>query len=138
MAIKIYCVGKIKDDYITKGIEHFTKNENITIIEIDDEKAPEKLSEKEIENIKNIEGDKLLCKIPSDEFLVALAIDGKEFSDIDLKNLKVTTENLSFVIGGSLGLSKKILSRANLKISFGKMTYTHQHMRLILAQCLYN
>ncbi len=134
MSIKIICVGKIKEDYITKGISHYCKGNNIQIIEVDDEKAPEKLSQKEMEQIKVIEGKKLLSKIKDNDYVIALAIDGKEISSKDLKNLKETNSNIVFVIGGSLGLSKEVLNRANTKISFSKMTFTHQQMRLMLVE----
>ncbi len=136
MAIKLVCVGKIKEDYITKGILHFTKNKNINIIEVDDEKAPEKLSEKEMIQIKNIEGEKILSKIDERDFVVALDIKGKEITENDLQNITQKNANIAFVIGGSLGLSTQVLKRANEKISFSKMTFTHQQMRLILVERL--
>ncbi len=136
MAIKIVCVGKIKEDYIKKGIDHYTKGKDIQIIEVDDEKAPEKLSEKEMEQIKGIEGDKILSKIPDTDFVVALAINSKEITKDELNKITSTHKNIAFVIGGSLGLSSKVLNRANKKISFSKMTFTHQQMRLILCERL--
>ncbi len=138
MSIKIVCVGKIKEDYITKGISHYAKGEQIQIIEVDDEKAPEKLSEKEMEQIKNIEGDKILSKVQDSEYVVALAIQGKEISKEDLKKIKTQNKDIVFIIGGSLGLSKKVLNRANEKISFSKMTFTHQQMRLMLVERIAN
>ncbi|MFV0439896.1 MAG: 23S rRNA (pseudouridine(1915)-N(3))-methyltransferase RlmH [Lachnospirales bacterium] len=126
------CVGKIKEDYIQKGIDYF--NKGIEIIEIPDEPISDKVSNKEIEKIKDIEGDKILGKIAKDDVVVALAIMGKEVCESEFARYK--KDNTVFVIGGSLGLSDRVLSRSNYKISFGKMTFKHQQIRLVLMEKL--
>lgn len=146
MNIRVIGVGKIKEKYIQEGIKEFTKRLSrycsLDIVEIDDEKAPENLSEKEMDMVKNKEGDKILSKIPQSSFVIALVIEGKQLSSEDLsikmKELMINgTNDISFVIGGSLGLSKGVINRSNFKLSFSKMTFPHQLMRLILLEQVY-
>ncbi|WP_313233060.1 23S rRNA (pseudouridine(1915)-N(3))-methyltransferase RlmH [Tissierella praeacuta] len=146
MNIRVIGVGKIKEKYIQEGIKEFTKRLSrycsLDIVEIDDEKAPESLSEKEMDMVKNKEGDKILSKIPQSSFVIALVIEGKQLSSEDLsikmKELMINgTNDISFVIGGSLGLSKDVINRSNFKLSFSKMTFPHQLMRLILLEQIY-
>ncbi|MBU5438042.1 23S rRNA (pseudouridine(1915)-N(3))-methyltransferase RlmH [Tissierella sp. MSJ-40] len=146
MNIRIVSVGKIKEKYIQDGIKEFSKRLsrycNLEIIEVEDEKAPENLSEKEIEIIKSKEGERILSKIPQNSFVISLAIEGKSLSSEGLaekiKNLMIDGANdITFVIGGSLGLSENIIGRSNFELSFSKMTFPHQLMRLILLEQIY-
>ena len=114
----------------------------LEIIELEDEKAPENLSDKEMLIIKEKEGKKILSKIKDNSYVIALAIDGKNLSSEELaqtiNKLGVRgVSNITFVIGGSLGLSDEVLSRADYKLSFSKMTFPHQLMRLILLEQVY-
>lgn len=146
MRINIVCVGKIKEKYLKLGIDEFKKRLSkyckLDIIELDDEKAPENLSDKEMEMIKDKEGKKILAKIKDTSYVIALAIDGKSLSSEELADtinkLGIRgVSNITFVIGGSLGLSDEVLSRADYKLSFSKMTFPHQLMRLILLEQIY-
>ncbi|WP_018590102.1 23S rRNA (pseudouridine(1915)-N(3))-methyltransferase RlmH [Terrisporobacter glycolicus] len=146
MRISIVCVGKIKEKYLKLGIDEFSKRLSkyckLEVIELDDEKAPENLSDKEMLMIKDKEGKKILSKIKDNAHVIALAIDGKNLSSEELAdtidNLGVRgTSHIVFVIGGSLGLSDEVLRRANYKLSFSKMTFPHQLMRLILLEQIY-
>ncbi|MGM9530835.1 23S rRNA (pseudouridine(1915)-N(3))-methyltransferase RlmH [Intestinibacter sp.] len=146
MRINIVCVGKIKEKYLKLGIDEFKKRLSkyckLDIIELDDEKAPENLSDKEMEMIKDKEGKKILSKIKDTSYVIALAIDGKNLSSEELADtinkLGIRgVSNITFVIGGSLGLSDEVLSRADYKLSFSKMTFPHQLMRLILLEQVY-
>ncbi len=146
MRISIVCIGKIKEKYLKLGIDEFSKRLSkyckLDVIELDDEKAPENLSDKEMLMIKEKEGKKILSKIKDNSYVVALAIDGKNVSSEELadmiNNLGVRgTSHIVFVIGGSLGLSDEVLRRANYKLSFSKMTFPHQLMRLILLEQVY-
>ena len=146
MRISIVCVGKIKEKYLKLGIDEFSKRLSkyckLEVIELDDEKAPENLSDKEMLIIKEKEGNKILSKIKDGAYVIALAIDGKNLSSEELaetiENLGVRgTSHIVFVIGGSLGLSDDVLKRANYKLSFSKMTFPHQLMRLILLEQVY-
>ncbi|OPJ55418.1 23S rRNA (pseudouridine(1915)-N(3))-methyltransferase RlmH [Alkalithermobacter paradoxus] len=146
MNIKIVSVGKIKEKYLKLGIDEFSKRLSkyckLEIVEIDDEKAPENLSDKEMEIIKDKEGKKILSHVKDNSYAIALAIDGKNLSSEELaKKLESLTiqgsSNVTFIIGGSLGLSNEVLERANFKLSFSKMTFPHQLMRLILLEQVY-
>ncbi|MDT2640287.1 23S rRNA (pseudouridine(1915)-N(3))-methyltransferase RlmH [Enterococcus dongliensis] len=146
MNIKIISVGKLKEKYLVQGISEYTKRLSkyckVTLIEVADEKAPEKLSEAEMIQVKEKEGERILAKIKEQEYVFALAINGKnpsseEFADA-LDNLQTRGKSqFVFVIGGSLGLSTQVLQRSDTQISFGKMTYPHQLMRLILVEQIY-
>ena len=146
MRINIVCVGKIKEKYLKLGIDEFKKRLykycKLEIIELEDEKAPENLSDKEMLMIKEKEGKKILSKIKDNSYVIALAIDGKNLSSEELaetiNKLGVRgISNITFVIGGSLGLSDEVLSRSDYKLSFSKMTFPHQLMRLILLEQVY-
>lgn len=146
MNITVVTVGKIKEKYLRDAIDEYSKRLSrycrLDIIEVADEKTPDNASEKEELQIKDKEGEAILKHIKDNMFLVALAIDGKQLSSEELaelvKGLGVKGEsNITFVIGGSLGLSKAVLSRANYKLSFSKMTFPHQLMRVILLEQVY-
>jgi 23S rRNA (pseudouridine1915-N3)-methyltransferase len=144
--ITVLSVGKLKEKYLKQGIEEYVKRlsgyAKMEIIEVADEKAPENLSDQEMKQIKEKEGERILAKISDDMHVIALAIDGKmksseEFA-IHLDKLATYgTSKIAFVIGGSLGLSEKIMKRANESLSFSKMTFPHQLMRLILLEQIY-
>lgn len=146
MQITIISVGKLKEKYLVDGISEYLKRlssyAKMEIIEVPDEKAPENLSHAEEQNVKKKEGERILSKISSDAHVIALAIDGKQKSSEDLAT---TIDNLGtygkskivFIIGGSLGLSVEVLKRADEKLSFSKMTFPHQLMKLILVEQIY-
>ncbi|MBU8905790.1 23S rRNA (pseudouridine(1915)-N(3))-methyltransferase RlmH [Desertibacillus haloalkaliphilus] len=146
MNISIVVVGKLKEKFLKSGIDEFTKRirpyAKIDIIEVADEKAPEQLSDVEMDQIKAKEGERILAKIPHDTHVIALAIDGKMYSSEQLAKeidqlATYGKSKLAFVIGGSLGLSDEVMKRANGTISFSKMTFPHQLMRLILVEQIY-
>lgn len=146
MNISIVTVGKLKEKYLKQGIEEYSKRlsayAKIDIIEIPDEKAPETLSEQEMLQVKGKEGERILAKISDDAHVIALAIEGKMKSSEELADTldKLATYGKSkivFVIGGSLGLSRDVMKRANDTLSFSKMTFPHQLMRLILVEQVY-
>lgn len=146
MNIDIIVVGKIKEKYLNDGIKEYTKRLSrycsLNIIEVDDEKAPENLSERDMEIIKDKEGERILSKVQSNSYIIPLVIEGKNISSEDMaekmSNLMVEGySHLTFVIGGSLGLSDEVIKRSNFKLSFSKMTFPHQLMRLILLEQIY-
>lgn len=146
MNIRIVAVGKIKEKYIQEGIKEFSKRLsrycNLKIDEVEDEKAPENLSVKEQENIKIKEGKKILSKTPQNSFIISLAIQGQSISSETLaekmEDLMVEgMNNITFIIGGSLGLSEEVMRKSNFTLSFSKMTFPHQLMRLILLEQVY-
>ena len=146
MKINIIAVGKIKEKYIKEGIKEFSKRlsrySSLKIIELNDEKAPENLSDKEIEIIKDKEGNRILSKIPQNSYTIALTLDGKAltsegFSEKIEDLMLEGKSNISFIIGGSLGLSDQVIKASNYEMSFSKMTFPHQLMRLILLEQVY-
>jgi 23S rRNA (pseudouridine1915-N3)-methyltransferase len=146
MNINIITVGKLKEKYLKEGIDEYKKRLTryctLEIIEVPDEKAPENLSQKEEEQIKLREGANILKHIKENAYVIALAINGTNLSSEGLAELIEDlgikgSSNITFVIGGSLGLSTTVLSRANYKLSFSKMTFPHQLMRLILIEQIY-
>jgi 23S rRNA (pseudouridine1915-N3)-methyltransferase len=144
--ISLLTIGKLKEKYLKQGIDEYLKRltayAKVEVVELPDEKAPEQLSEIEMEQVKNKEGERLLAKISPDTYVIALAIEGKQRSSEELAEMidKLATygkSKIAFVIGGSLGLSKDVLNRADEKLSFSKMTFPHQLMRLILLEQVY-
>ncbi len=144
--ISIVTIGKLKEKYLKQGIDEYLKRlstyTKVDIIELPDEKAPENLSELEMEQVKLKEGERILAKISEDTHVIALAIEGKMKSSEELaKDIdQLATygkSKIAFVIGGSLGLSKEVMKRANGTLSFSKMTFPHQLMRLILLEQVY-
>ncbi|RPK07588.1 23S rRNA (pseudouridine(1915)-N(3))-methyltransferase RlmH [Priestia endophytica] len=146
MNISIITVGKLKEKYLKQGINEYLKRlsayAKVEVVELSDEKAPENLSEVEMEQVKGKEGERILAKIPQDTHVIALAIEGKMKSSEQLADDldKLATygkSKIAFVIGGSLGLSSDVMKRANDTLSFSKMTFPHQLMRLILVEQIY-
>ncbi|ANU21857.1 23S rRNA (pseudouridine(1915)-N(3))-methyltransferase RlmH [Planococcus donghaensis] len=146
MNISIISVGKLKEKYLKAGIEEYTKRlgsySKINEIEVADEKAPEQLSDADMEIVKKKEADRILAKISADAYVIALAIDGKmktsEQLAKDIESLMTYGRSkIVFVIGGSLGLHDEVLKRADEKLSFSKMTFPHQLMKLILVEQVY-
>lgn len=146
MNISIITVGKLKEKYLKLGIDEYLKRlsayAKVEIIEVADEKAPEELSEVEMMQVKQKEGERILAKLSADTYVIALAIQGKMQSSEELaKELdRLATygkSKIAFVIGGSLGLSNEVLKRSNEQLSFSRMTFPHQLMRLILVEQIY-
>ena len=146
MNIKIVCVGKLKEKYFKDGIAEYVKRMSrfakVKIVQVPDEKAPEKLSPAEMEQVKEIEGKRILDKIKDKEYVYVTAIKGKErASEAFAKELSNLTtyghSDITFVIGGSLGTSDAVNKRADDLISFGKFTMPHQLMRLVLIEQIY-
>jgi len=144
--ISIISVGKLKEKYLKMGIDEYIKRlsgyAKMEIIEVPDEKAPENLSDADMLIVKEKEGERILSKISDDSYVIALAINGKEHSSESLakKIDQLATygnSKVAFVIGGSLGLSEAVMKRSNDTLSFSKMTFPHQLMKLILVEQVY-
>lgn len=146
MKITIITVGKIKEKHFTAAIDEYakrlTKYCNMTMIEVPDEKAPENLSDKEMVQVKDKEGERILSKIKDTQYVITLEIKGKqstseEFSEqLSLLGLGGQSD-VVFVIGGSLGLSDQVIKRSNHALSFSKMTFPHQLMKVVLLEQIY-
>ncbi len=145
MKIKIYAIGKIKDFYKT-GVDEYVKRLSnyckIEVLELKDEPISDKPSEAEILKAKNIEGDRVLKILKPNEYLIGLDLNKKEldsegFSAYLIKKLEDNGSSISFVIGGSYGLSDALKSRVNDSLSLSKFTFLHQMSRLILLEQIY-
>lgn len=146
MQITIITVGKLKEKYLKEGINEYLKRLSpyvkISIIEVSDEKSPDNYSENELLQVKEKEGDKVLLHIKDNQYVIALVIEGESLSSEDLaseidKLITYGKSHIVFIIGGSLGLSKEVYKRADKHLSFSKMTFPHQLMRLILVEQIY-
>ena len=146
MNIKIITVGKLKEQFLKDGIAEYAKRlskfAKFNIIEVQDEKAPEQLSETQMQQVMAKEGERILSKIKDKEYVFVLAIKGKKRTSEalahEIDQLAVTGHSdITFVIGGSLGTDPSVNQRANTLISFGKFTLPHQLMRLVLTEQIY-
>jgi 23S rRNA (pseudouridine1915-N3)-methyltransferase len=146
MKLKLITVGKLKEKYLKQGIDEYRKRMTtmlpLEVIELPDERIPDKASDKEKEAVKNTEGQKILAKINPQDKVIVLAIQGKLFTSEELaekiKSFEVYgAQNVVFIIGGSLGLSDEVYKRSDLQISFGRFTLPHQLMRLVLVEQIY-
>ena len=146
MKITILTVGKIKEKFYREAIEEYTKRlsrySRVEIVEVTDEKTPDRASEAEEKLIKEKEGERLLRYVKDTDYVCALAIEGRQLDSVELSGKLEAlgvggVSSIVFVIGGSLGLSEQVLRRADYKLSFSKMTFPHQLMRVILLEQIY-
>lgn len=146
MNITIVCVGKLKETYWTQAVAEYEKRLggycSLTIEEIKEERIPDQPSSAEEQNGVLQEGRRILKVIKPSTFVLALEIAGKELDSpslaAKLQNLGIEGKSdLTFLIGGSNGLSQEVLQRADLRLSFSKLTFPHQMMRVILLEQLY-
>jgi len=146
MRIKVITVGKIKEKFYVNAIKEYTKRLQayckLEEIEVADEKCPEQLSDKEMVQVKDKEGQRILAKVRDNDYVIALAIEGKMLSSEDLakhmNNLAIQGKSdITFIIGGSLGLSSEVMKRSNYQLSFSKMTFPHQLMKVVLTEQIY-
>ncbi|HHV38431.1 MAG TPA: 23S rRNA (pseudouridine(1915)-N(3))-methyltransferase RlmH [Tepidimicrobium sp.] len=146
MNITVIAVGKIKEKYISAGLKEYairlSRYCSLKLIEVKDERVPEDLTQKEKDIARNKEGQRILSKLPKRSYIIALVIDGHSLSSEELskqmKELAIDGINdITFIIGGSLGLSQDIVDRSDFKLSFSKMTFPHQLMRMILLEQIY-
>lgn len=146
--MKITCVvvGKIKEKYFTDAIKEYSKRLSryckLEIVELADEKTPDGASEAEEVAIREKEGERILKALKDDAYVIALAIEGKMLDSVELSQkidrLGVSgTSHIAFVIGGSLGLAPAVMKRADYALSFSRMTFPHQLMRVVLLEQLY-
>jgi 23S rRNA (pseudouridine1915-N3)-methyltransferase len=146
MKITIICVGKVKEKFYRDAIDEYAKRLSkyckFEIVEVADEKTPDKASAVEEEQIKEKEAQRILSKIKPDSFVCTLEIAGKELSSVELadwmeKCALTGKSQIVFVIGGSLGLHSSVLNRSDFALSFSRMTFPHQLMRVILSEQVY-
>lgn len=146
MKITILAVGKVKEKFYRQAIEEFEKRLSryckLEMIEVADEKTPDHASQAQELQIKETEGKRIMKYLQEDAWICVLAIEGNMLDSLELseklENLGVSgISHIIFVIGGSLGLSESVLKRADFALSFSKMTFPHQLMRVILLEQIY-
>lgn len=146
MKISIICVGRVKESYIKDAINEFEKRisrfANIEIIEVKDEKIPDKMIDSDLKKILKLEGDKINKHIKKDTYVIALSIEGEKYTSLEFarKIQKLGIEgnsNITFIIGGSVGLSDEIIKNSDLKFSMSNLTFPHQIARLLLLEQAY-
>ena len=146
MKITLITVGKIKEKYLRDAIAEYTKRLSkyckLEIIEVADEKTPDNASETVEEQIRNKEGERILKNVKDDAYVITLEILGKQLTSEQLADKIDTlgiqgTSHIVFIIGGSSGLGQDVLKRSNYSLSFSKMTFPHQLMRVILLEQIY-
>ena len=145
LSINIICIGKIKEKFFKDAIDEYSKRLSkyckLNILELPDEKIPDKTNNSIENEIKSKECDNIIKHIKKDSYIICLDLKGKEFSSEELskeiENISMQSSNITFVIGGSLGLTEKILNLSNKKICFSKMTFPHQLIRIFLLEQLF-
>ncbi|MFT4145337.1 MAG: 23S rRNA (pseudouridine(1915)-N(3))-methyltransferase RlmH [Mobilitalea sp.] len=146
MKITLICVGKLKEKYLSLGVDEYAKRLSrycaLDIVELQDEKTPDQASPATEDIIRKKEGERILKALKDDSYAIALAIEGSMLASEELaekiESIGVSGQShISFIIGGSLGLSPEVLKRADYKLSFSKMTFPHQLMRMILLEQIY-
>lgn len=145
MKIRIVAVGKLKEEFYRKAVEEYLKRlkkyVDIEIIEVADSKTKQDATDTENNLVLESEKERILSKLLPDSIIISMDISGQTYSSIELANLIETncnsSHNITFVIGGSLGLDKEILDRSDYRISFGRITMPHQLFRVVLTEQIY-
>ena len=146
MKITVLCVGKVKEKFFTDAIKEYSKRLSryckLEIVEVADEKTPDGASELVVSQIKEKEAERMEKYLPDSAYVIALAIEGKKLTSEklaeEIDSLGISgTSHLVFLIGGSLGMSDRLLKRADYLLSFSDMTFPHQLMRVILLEQVY-
>ena len=146
MKIKIYAIGKIKEQYLKMGIEDYLTKikpySQIEIVEVHDESIVDNPKDSDIKKAIDVEGSRVLKLLKNNEYLIGLDLNKKELNSPEFaqyleKKMEISGSNLSFAIGGSYGLSEELKNRCNDSISLSKMTFLHQMTRLILLEQIY-
>lgn len=143
--IQIVCIGKIKESYLKSATNEYSKRLSkyckLSIIELPDEKIPDKLNENLSNEIKSKECKNILNHLKKDSYIIALDLTGKQFSSenfsLEIEKISMINSSITFIIGGSLGLNNELLNNCNQKICFSKMTFPHQLIRVFLLEQLF-
>lgn len=145
LSVNIICIGKIKEKYLKDAIDEYAKRLSkyckLHITELPDEKIPDKLNSSLSAEIKNKECSNILNHIKTNSYIIALDLNGKELTSEEfsqkIDNLSIQTSNITFIIGGSLGLTNELLQKCDFKICFSKMTFPHQLIRVFLLEQIF-
>ena len=143
--IDIICVGKLKEQYFKDALNEYSKRLSkyciLSVVELPDEKVPDKLSDKLISDIKEKESNNILSHIKKDSYIVSLDLRGKQYTSEEfskkLEKISLINSSVTFIIGGTLGLSDKLISNSDELICFSKMTFPHQLIRIFLLEQIF-
>ncbi len=144
--VNIIAVGKLKERYLRDACDEYIKRlgafSKVSVVEIGEERCGDNPSDSEIENVKIKEGKRIIAKIPKLSFIIPLCIEGTQYSSEDFSKKLESVQlagsgEITFIIGGSFGLSDEVKSLGNMKLSFGKLTLPHQLMRVVLLEQVY-
>lgn len=145
IGVNIICVGRLKESYLRDGCAEYIKRlsafAKVQVIEIAEERCSDNPSDSEIKSVIEKEGNRIIAKIPKASCVIPLCIEGKEYSSPDfsaeIEKLSMNFSSLTFIIGGSFGLSDEIKNLGKMRLSFGKMTLPHQLARMVLLEQIY-
>ena len=145
LTIQIICVVKLKETYLKSAIDEYSKRLSryckLDILELPDEKIPDKLNTNLSNEIKSKECDNILSHIRKDSYIIALDLKGKQFTSeefsFEIQKISMTSSHITFIIGGSLGLTNELLNLCHQKICFSKMTFPHQLIRVFLLEQIF-
>lgn len=143
--IQIICVGKLKESYLRSAIDEYSKRLSryckLDILELPDEKIPDKINANLSNEIKSKECNNIIRHIKKDSFVIALDLKGKQFSSeefsSEIEKISMTSSSITFIIGGSLGLTNELINLCHQKICFSKMTFPHQLIRVFLLEQIF-
>lgn len=145
LSVNIICVGKLKESYLRDAVDEYAKRMRpickLSIIELAEERVGDSPSTAEIQRTINAESERILAKINKGDYVIAMCVEGKNISSEELSErlntIQQTASTIDFIIGGSWGLSESLKSRADFKLSMGKMTFPHQLCRVMLLEQIY-
>ncbi len=145
LSVNIICVGKLKESYLREAVDEYSKRMKplckLNIIELPEERVGDNPSQSEIERTVSAESERIMQKLSKGDYVIAMCVEGRNISSEELsariEDISMQSSTVDLVIGGSWGLSDKLKSRADLKLSMGKMTFPHQLCRVMLLEQLY-
>ena len=146
LRINVICVGKIKEKYLQDAIQEYSKRLSkyctLNIVELNDEKVPQNLNDSLINQIKEKESNNIISHIDKNSYVLALDLKGKQYSSEDfskkINDISLnSSSSITFIIGGTLGLSENVLNNSNELICFSKMTFPHQLIRVFLLEQIF-
>ena len=145
LSVNIICVGKLKESYLREAVDEYSKRMKplckLNIIELPEERVGDNPSQSEIDRTVSAESDRIMQKLSKGDYVIAMCVEGRNISSEELsariEDISMQSSTVDLVIGGSWGLSDKLKSRADLKLSMGKMTFPHQLCRVMLLEQLY-
>ncbi len=145
LSVNIICVGKLKESYLREAVDEYSKRMKplckLNIIELPEERVGDNPSQSEIDRTVSAESDRIMQKLSKGDYVIAMCVEGRNISSEELsariEDISMQSSTVDLVIGGSWGLSDKLKSRADFKLSMGKMTFPHQLCRVMLLEQLY-